>query len=60
MSKSEPIPFSCPSCEAEYRIVTIEAPRDAHQGKISCLRCALFPAGKGDVFFKYLLCRRKL
>jgi hypothetical protein len=25
LSKSEPIPFTCPICKAEYKIVTIEA-----------------------------------
>jgi len=28
MSKSETIIFNCPRCEAEYRIVSIEAPRE--------------------------------
>jgi hypothetical protein len=32
-----PIPFSCPSCEAEYKIVTIEA-----TNKQTNLCCALF------------------
>ena len=41
LSKSEPIPFSCPMCEAEYKIVMIEA-CDLQRGKISCLRCG-FP-----------------
>jgi len=59
MSKSEPILFSCPSCEAEYRIISIEAPYDVPQGKIACLKCdALFPAGEGRVFFKYFLMGR--
>jgi transcription elongation factor Elf1 len=58
MSKSEPTPFSCPSCEAEYKIVAIEV-CDEQQGKISCLRCdALFPAGEGRVAFKYFLVKR--
>lgn len=56
MRKSEPIPFNCPRCDAEYRIVKIEAPRDEQHGKIACLRChALFPAGEGRVYFKYFL-----
>jgi predicted Zn finger-like uncharacterized protein len=56
MSKLEPIRFNCPSCGAEYKIVTIEAPSDAQYGKISCLRCdAVFPTGDGGVFFKYFL-----
>jgi predicted Zn finger-like uncharacterized protein len=56
MSKSEPIRFNCPCCEAEYKIVRIEAPSDAQYGKVSCLRCdALFPGGEGGVFFKYFL-----
>jgi hypothetical protein len=59
MSKSEPIDFSCPGCEAGYKVVTIEAPSDALYGKIACLKCdALFPAGEGRVFFKYLLVGR--
>jgi transcription elongation factor Elf1 len=55
MSQSEPIPFRCPSCEAEYKIVTIETD-DVVRGTIRCLKCdALFPAGEGRVAFKYLL-----
>jgi hypothetical protein len=56
MRNSEPTPFSCPSCEAQYKIVTIEAPSDTEHGKISCLRCdALFPSGDEGVFYKYFL-----
>ena len=58
MSQSKPIPFHCPSCEAEYKIVTIEA-CDVVDGSIRCLRCdALFPAGEGHLAFKYFLVRR--
>ena len=58
MSKSEPIHFTCPACEAGYEIVTIEV-YDILQGKIPCLkRDALFPAGEGRVAFKYFLVRR--
>jgi len=58
MSKSEPIPFICPACETEYKIVTIEV-RDVQQGRIHCLNCdALFPAGEGHVAFEYFLVKR--
>jgi len=58
MSKSKPIPFTCPACEAEYKIVTIDV-CDVQQGKIRCLQCdALFPAGEERVAFKYFLVRR--
>jgi len=55
---SEPIPFSCPVCEAQYKIVTIEV-CDVQQSKIACLKCdALFPAGEGRVALKYFLVKR--
>jgi len=55
-SKSEPFTFICPSCEAEYQVVTVGAPSEMHHRKIGCLRCeALFPAGDGNVFLKYIL-----
>lgn len=55
-NKSEPVAFTCPSCEAEYKIVSIEAPSDVQRSKICCLWCdAQFPAGVGRVFFKYVL-----
>ena len=55
MSQSKPIPFRCPSCEAEYKIVTVEA-CDVVHGKVRCLKCdALFPPGEGHVAFKYFL-----
>jgi hypothetical protein len=58
LSKSEPIPFSCPSCEAKYKIVTINT-CDVQHGKISCLRCGCpFPASEGNVSLKYFLVRR--
>jgi hypothetical protein len=58
LSKSEPIPFSCPVCEAEYKMVTIEA-CDRQRGKTSCLRCGFpFPASEGNVSLKYFLVRR--
>jgi hypothetical protein len=53
---SEPVAFNCPSCEAEYKIITIEAPSDTPRSKIGCLRCdALFPSGEGSVVLKYIL-----
>ena len=55
MSQSEPIPFRCPGCEAEYKLVTIEI-CESVQGKLRCLNCdAMFPAGEGRVAFKYFL-----
>ena len=55
---SEPIPFTCPSCEAEYKIVAIDV-CDPQRGKIPCLKCdALFPAGEGRVALKYFLVQR--
>jgi hypothetical protein len=55
-NNSEPFTFNCPSCEAEYKIITIEAPNDTPRSKIGCLRCdALFPSGEGSVVFKYIL-----
>jgi hypothetical protein len=52
----EPVAFSCPSCEAEYKIVTIQAPSDTPRSKIGCLRRdALFPSGEGRVVLKYIL-----
>jgi hypothetical protein len=58
LSKSEPIPFTCPSCEADYKIVAIDA-CDVQQGKARCLRCGFpFPAGEGNVIFKYFLVGR--
>ena len=58
MSKLKPIPFSCPSCDAEYKIITIDV-CDVQQGKVRCLKCdTLFPAGEGRVAFKYFLVGR--
>jgi hypothetical protein len=54
-NNSEPVIFVCPSCEAEYKIITIEAPSDTPRSKIGCLRCdALFPSGEGSVVLKYI------
>jgi hypothetical protein len=54
--KSEPFAFICPSCEAQYNVVMFGAPSNGHHRKIGCLRCdALFPAGEGNVFLKYIL-----
>jgi hypothetical protein len=44
VSKSEPIPYSCPSCEARYRIVTVLVPADT-QDDLKC--SALFPPTEG-------------
>lgn len=55
-NNSEPVAFTCPSCEAEYKIITIEVPTDTPRSKIGCLRCdALFPTGEGRVVLKYFL-----
>jgi predicted Zn finger-like uncharacterized protein len=40
---SEPILFSCPSCRAKYKIVTIDSPGNRHHGRVACMKCnALF------------------
>jgi hypothetical protein len=58
MSQSEPIPFRCPGCEAEYKLVTVEACDDA-RSQVRCLKCdAPLPAGEGSVALKYFLVRR--
>ena len=58
LDKQKPIPFSCPLCEAEYKIVTIDT-CDAQYGKISCMKCGFpFPASEGRVAFKYFLVGR--
>jgi hypothetical protein len=55
-NESEPFAFTCPSCEAEYKVVTVGARTDMPHRKTGCLRCdALFPAGEGNVFLKYIL-----
>jgi hypothetical protein len=54
--KSNAFTFICPSCQAEYQVVTVAAPSDMHHRKTGCLRCdALFPAGEGNVFLRYIL-----
>lgn len=56
LNNSEPVAFACPSCEAQYKIITIEAPSDTSRSKVGCLRCdALFPSGEGSVVLKYIL-----
>jgi predicted RNA-binding Zn-ribbon protein involved in translation (DUF1610 family) len=58
LDKQKPIPFSCPLCEAEYKIVTIDT-CDAQYGKNSCMKCGFpFPASEGRVAFKYFLVGR--
>jgi hypothetical protein len=55
-NNSEPVAFTCPSCEAEYKVIAIDAPSDMPRSKIGCLRCdALFPSGEGSVVLKYIL-----
>jgi len=49
MINSQPIPFTCPACGTEYKIVTIEL-RDVQQSRIPCQNCdALFPASEEHV-----------
>jgi hypothetical protein len=36
--KSEPLAFTCPSCEAEYKVVSVGAPSDVHHRKIGMYR----------------------
>jgi len=55
---SQPIPFTCPACGTQYKIVTIKL-RDVQQSRIPCLNCdALFPAGEGHVAFEYFLMKQ--
>jgi hypothetical protein len=55
-SKSERFAFVCPSCEAEYEVITLSARSHMRNRRNGCLRCdALFPAGEGNVSLKYIL-----
>jgi predicted Zn finger-like uncharacterized protein len=56
MHRPEPIIFSCPSCGAKYKIVTIDSPGSWYHGKVACSKCnTLFPAGDEHMLFKYVL-----
>jgi hypothetical protein len=58
MSKSEPI-FSCYSCGANYKFVTIEVLPTVQSFKMSCEHCgAPLPPTEGNVFLKYVPVRR--
>jgi hypothetical protein len=53
--KFDPFAFFCPSCEAEYRVITVVARSGMHH-RTGCLRCeALFPVAEGSVSLKYTL-----
>ena len=55
-NKSEAFAFICPSCGAEYEVVTVAARSHMRHRKNGCLRCdAFFPAAEGNVFLKYIL-----
>ena len=55
-NKSEPIAFACPSCGANYIIVTIVAPQCSHHNKFECVKCrALFPLAEGRISLEYIL-----
>ena len=55
-SKRESFAFTCPSCEAQYKVITFGAPSNRNRRKMGCLRCdALFPMGEGNLSLKYIL-----
>jgi hypothetical protein len=55
-AQSEPFAFICPSCEAQYKVITFGAPSNRNRRKMGCLRCdALFPMGEGNLSLKYIL-----
>ena len=64
MSASEPIPFTCPGCGANYKIVKVEPVVEAKDIEVKCTRCAFaFPPTDGHDHLKYFLvvkrCRTK-
>jgi predicted Zn finger-like uncharacterized protein len=50
--------FSCPSCEAIYRVVEAESGPETIDGDVPCRRCGGFlPGRKGECVFKYFYVR---
>jgi hypothetical protein len=57
---SDVTPFSCPHCEAAYKLVYVEAEESASDPEILWLRCGgPLQAREGDFLRKYLFVDRK-
>ena len=55
VSASEPIPYNCPGCGANYHVVTVDGLVDAQHDRGACRWCGIaFPAREGANFLRYL------
>jgi hypothetical protein len=59
MGASEPIPFTCPGCGTNYKIVLIDSsPYDLRNATIKCVHCGVaLRTRKGNALLQYFLRR---
>ena len=55
--RGSPTLFHCPACDAQYKVVRVEAkPGEITEDSVECRNCAgLLPARDGDFMLKYFL-----
>jgi DNA-directed RNA polymerase subunit RPC12/RpoP len=60
MTEQPPVThYECPNCQAQYRLVRVEAAADTPDRKITCRSCgAPLQAREGRYFLKYILVDR--
>jgi hypothetical protein len=60
MNEQRPTPFNCPNCDAEYRIVRLEAGRETIDRELACIACGTPLNGReGGFLVKYFFVDRR-
>jgi predicted RNA-binding Zn-ribbon protein involved in translation (DUF1610 family) len=49
MSVAGVMPFDCPNCGAQYKVVCVETDRDAPDEQLTCRKCGMFTWSSGSL-----------
>ena len=56
MPVTQAVPFQCPTCGVEYKLVRVETKQAVHDQQITCRKCGgPLPGGEGHLILKYFL-----
>jgi transcription elongation factor Elf1 len=59
MPVTQAMPFQCPTCDAEYKLVRVETKEAVPDQQVTCRKCgSVLPGSEGHLVLKYFFVDR--